>query len=539
MNPVSKYNLVLATLLGIVLSVILGWIFYAKETKAIELNFKNDVNDKAAALERELSLNLEALYSVKGIFDSSEDVTPTEFSKIAQSIFIRHRDIQALEWIPKIPNSQRDTFEQAARQQYPDFEITERETQGSMVRAQQRPEYFPVYYVEPMAGNEVAFGFDLSSNPKRQQALEMSRDRGTPLATASITLVQEASNQKGFLIFMPIYDGQPTTVQKRRERLQGFVLGVFRIGDIFTNAIRRTAAQGINLALVDKTDAAMDMLINTSPEQQLTSATSRFQYEIQLTPLGGRQWAVIAAPTAGYIAERRTILPFATIFFGILLVAIGISYTVVNLRRTALVEQTVLDRTKDLNDAKKELEVLTRTDSLTDIANRRSFSEYLEAEWKRAFREKTPLSLIMIDVDHFKRFNDKYGHLAGDECLKNVAQKLKSSLNRSTDLVARCGGEEFVMVLPNTQEPLVPAELCRQNIERLQIPNEGSSVSEFVTISVGVSTITPDENADLVEFERSADRALYKAKQAGRNRVSSNSDSNEAPSNKEKALHSI
>lgn len=539
MSYLSKHNFLLAIALGILLSVLLGWGIYTKETKHIELDFRNDVNDKAAALERELGLNLEALYSIKGLFDSSEHVTRAEFSQITQSIFIRHKAIQALEWLPKILDAQRDRFEKTTQQTYPDFEITQRATHNRMIRAQQRQVYFPVHYVEPMAGNEVAFGVDSASNPKAKKTLEMSRDLGIPLASASITLVQETANQKGFLIFMPIYDGQPTTVEKRRLRLKGLVLAVFRIGDIFANAIKRTTADSITLALIDNTSSSAEVMINTDSSEQSLSATSRFQYEKQLLSLGGRQWSIIATPTIGYIAERRTILPYATSLIGMLLVAIGAAYSLIVLRRTALIEQTVLDRTKDLNNAKKELELLTKTDSLTGIANRRHFTEYLDAEWNRAIRNTTPLSLIMIDIDHFKDFNDKHGHLAGDECLKKVARSLQNTFPRSTDLIARFGGEEFIAVLPNTQKPEILAEQCRQAIENLQVPIDDADTSSFVTISVGVTTTIPDESAILLEFERNADRALYKAKESGRNRVCSNSDSNGASADTENTLHSV
>ena len=445
---------------------------------------------------------------------------PTEFNKIAQSILVRHKNIQALAWIPKVLNSEREAYEKKRRKKYPDFEITEREKQGSMIRAHERDMYFPVYYVEPLAGNEVAFGFDLASSPKRLKTLEMSRDLGTALATASITLVQEASNQKGFLTFMPIYKGQPATVEKRRERLRGFVLGVFRIGDMFSSAIKRTAAQGINLSLVDVNDSFLDILyVNHFSNEIELELQSKFKYQKQLAKFGGRQWSIIATPTNGYIAERRSILPYTTAIFGMLFVILGTAYTFVIIRRSALIEKTVLDRTKNLNDAKKQLEALSRTDSLTNIANRRCFDEYLEAEWKRAIREKSSLSLIMIDIDHFKLFNDRYGHMVGDECLRNVAFALQKSVHRSSDLVARYGGEEFVIIFPNTKDAFVPAENCRLNVENLRIPNEESNTSKYVTISIGIATIIPERHSELTEFTSKVDRALYEAKETGRNKV--------------------
>jgi diguanylate cyclase (GGDEF)-like protein len=129
-----------------------------------------------------------------------------------------------------------------------------------------------------------------------------------------------------------------------------------------------------------------------------------------------------------------------------------------------LIEKTVLERTKDLNDAKKKLEALSHTDSLTNIGNRRSYDETLEIEWNRAIRDKMPLSLRMIDINYFKLFNDKYGHAAGDKCLKDLAYTMEKSLRRTSDKVTRYGGEEFVIILPNTQDTFSCAEDCRQSI---------------------------------------------------------------------------
>ncbi len=125
----------------------------------------------------------------------------------------------------------------------------------------------------------------------------------------------------------------------------------------------------------------------------------------------------------------------------------------------------------------------------------------------------------MIDIDYFKQFNDSYGHLEGDRCLKEVAYSLRESLIRSTDLVARYGGEEFVMILSNTNDALSLAQKCRKNIEMLSIPHEFSAVSNFVTISLGVATIVPEQCSSISTLVDMADKALYNAKKDGRNRV--------------------
>ena len=160
-------------------------------------------------------------------------------------------------------------------------------------------------------------------------------------------------------------------------------------------------------------------------------------------------------------------------------------------------------------------------DPLTRIANRRHFDSALEKEWQRAIRSGQPLSLLVLDVDHFKGYNDSLGHAAGDECLQMVAEVLQEHAVRPTDLAARYGGEEFVVLLAETGADGAAslAEAIRAHVERLAIPNPRSTTSEMVTVSVGVATIVPTLFDDLRSYFIVADRAMYEAKSAGRNRV--------------------
>ncbi len=168
-----------------------------------------------------------------------------------------------------------------------------------------------------------------------------------------------------------------------------------------------------------------------------------------------------------------------------------------------------------------KLESLSRMDDLTGIANRRTFDESFYIEWHRAIREKNPISLMLIDVDYFKLFNDNYGHVDGDLCLKRIARALKIAIKRPADLVARYGGEEFVIILPNTDNAVDIAEECREIIEQSKIPHEYSDVSNVITISIGVGACIPDTKADPYNFIKTVDKALYRAKEEGRNRVES------------------
>lgn len=167
----------------------------------------------------------------------------------------------------------------------------------------------------------------------------------------------------------------------------------------------------------------------------------------------------------------------------------------------------------------KELEELSFKDGLTGVANRRMFDSIMEVEWASARRNHQPLSLIIVDIDHFKQYNDYYGHIKGDDCLRQVAQALSSAATRPRDFFARYGGEEFVLVLPETDAEAAAkiAERCRSAIFKQQIQHANSATSQIVTISLGVGTIVPSHDAEPIVFIEAVDRLLYKAKQNGRN----------------------
>lgn len=183
-------------------------------------------------------------------------------------------------------------------------------------------------------------------------------------------------------------------------------------------------------------------------------------------------------------------------------------------------EAKVGERTRELEEANRRLAALSTTDALTGIANRRRFDEVLDAEWRRARRSNARLILSMIDVDHFKAYNDRYGHQAGDQCLMAVGRALAAAAHRAGDLAARYGGEEFALILaPSSPEEAVAfAESLRKAVESLGLPHDGSPLG-VLTISVGVAAMVPDDGNGPQDLLRLADSALYRAKERGRNRV--------------------
>lgn len=190
----------------------------------------------------------------------------------------------------------------------------------------------------------------------------------------------------------------------------------------------------------------------------------------------------------------------------------------------------------ELEKKNKELQRLSSLDGLTGIANRRRFDEYLEQEWLRAARGNKTLSLILTDIDHFKTYNDNYGHQGGDEVLRRVAQAIESGANRPGDLVARYGGEEFAIILPDTEPAGAAsvAETIRQSVERLDIPHGFSTAADHVTLSLGIASIIPRDGGLPATLIEAADEALYEAKHSGRNRYVAAQESNQKSDVKKK-----
>ncbi len=184
-------------------------------------------------------------------------------------------------------------------------------------------------------------------------------------------------------------------------------------------------------------------------------------------------------------------------------------------------KQLIEAQNRQLEEAYRKMESLSALDGLTGIPNRRRFDEFYEKEWLRARRNREPLSIIMVDIDFFKAYNDLLGHQSGDACLIKVARCLTAALNRPSDLVARYGGEEFVAILTGTDErgALIVGETMRRQVEALAIEHPNSDVSAYVTVSIGTATASPEHTLRREELLQAADRTMYRAKEEGRNRV--------------------
>ncbi len=191
------------------------------------------------------------------------------------------------------------------------------------------------------------------------------------------------------------------------------------------------------------------------------------------------------------------------------------------MQRIAAMRHRLISVSHELEKANDELQKLANADGLTGLANRRIIDEYLERETARAIRSEHPIAVIMIDLDNFKFYNDNYGHIAGDSCLKKVSKVLKTTVRRPEDLVGRYGGEEFCVILPNTDMngAAFVAERIRSEVENLKIPHARNTAGNVVTLSLGIASNIPGKKTTANHLLNAADKALYEAKMAGKNQV--------------------
>ena len=283
-------------------------------------------------------------------------------------------------------------------------------------------------------------------------------------------------------------------------------MGLYDIDAIFNNVLDNAWSWDTtnSIALEDmSSQVSAETLISIQRGENIVD-DSRFEYTKQLTPIADLQWFLVARPSESYFKKHRTAFPYM-LGVGILLFALMIEAYLRVLRRVD-----------------NELQDAALVDGLTRISNRRRFFDQLHKEWPRAQRFFRPLTIVVSDVDNFKKYNDIYGHVRGDRCLHDVAQALHRSVHRPGDLVARYGGEEFAMILPETtlEAAREVAEKCRQAVQDLGIEHAGNAGYGVVTISIGVACIVPEEDLHYGDLIEMADQALYESKEKGRNCVS-------------------
>ncbi len=316
---------------GFLLSGAMFWVLREAERKEALASFQGWATITAGAVNHGLAFHQEILEAMEGLFMSTENVTRQNFRSFCTEIIGRHPGMQALAFSPRVLDSGREFHEELAHQQgATGFRFTERAANGTLVPAARRPEYFPVFYVAPLQGNQPALGFDLASDPQRRAALEKARDSGQMAASARLTLLLSGTQQKGMILFYPLYrpGSDPHTVQDRREQLMGFALGVFRLNDIVDTALATLFRGDTEVRILDLTEPDQEELVYSRDGQgnhDLGPALSKdlpkglaevLSEDAELT-LPGRRWVLRYTATPEFLARHTSLQPAIILLFGL------------------------------------------------------------------------------------------------------------------------------------------------------------------------------------------------------------------------------
>ncbi len=350
---------------ALVVSILLSLAIFVALRRLEDQNalaaFERAASERFDTLEINVGLPLDKIAALGGFFDASHLVERQEFARFTARLMDHDQTIQALAWIPRVPDSLRPAYEMAARSEgLSSFQISDRRSEGEMVKAAERSEYFPVFFIEPLQGNGRAVGFDLASDPVRRAALRRSEDDGHITATSRVVVVNDAGNQYGFLVVRPFYLGgtDPLSQRARREKLAGFVLGVFLIQNVVESNAR--GASGLGLAVFDRQaprgqrrlypgSAAFDG-VGDLPKGPLATRT---------LAVAGRTWELAAYPLPHAFAAVRW-SSWSILGAELVVTAFAITYLFLMLDRKQDIERTVAERTIALDAAKRASEKAER-----------------------------------------------------------------------------------------------------------------------------------------------------------------------------------
>lgn len=375
-----RATITLPIVTAVVVSFFAVWLGLNWERERLKLEFDQQVAPLAQALEKTVLQYIDVLHFVEGFYAASALVERDEFSAYVKRPFAELVGLQALSWNPVVRDEDRKRFEMDTRGEgFPNFQITERNSDNQLVPAARRSSYVVVDYIEPFDKNQKAFGFDVASNPVRKMAMDVARDRGRPMATGRITLVQDTDKQFGLLVFMPVYAKGVSlaTVDDRRDNLRGFLVGVFRGEDLVHAALQGLNQEGVAYRLVDKS-APQDQqfLMENRPRAQaifalnergLFGGSTAFgkAHEIQF---GGRTWSFETAPTQEFLVHHRQGNAWLVLIGGMLASSLVGAFVMMVSGRRQVLQVLVAEKTANLRQSESRLAEAQRIAKIGDWA---------------------------------------------------------------------------------------------------------------------------------------------------------------------------
>jgi signal transduction histidine kinase/DNA-binding NarL/FixJ family response regulator len=415
---------------------LLFFVLRAREIESLRQQLVALSHENVHLLQSKIERSTEVLRSIVALFELQPDLDRQDFHSFVRGALERQPELKALEWIPRVPAVERSRFEQLAHEDgYPGFQLTERLPSGALGRARARDEYFPVYFVEPLAGNEAALGFDLASNPERLQALQEARDGDRPTATQPVRLAQEKGRELGFLVFLPVYRaGAPReTTTERRAALQGFALAVFRIGDLLDLPLRELAGRGVDVLVFDASSGqrliearagAAPLLrpgvFGDPPPPKSPEATA----VDRTLALAERRWVVRFSPTAAFRARHAQGQAVWVVPFGLLFTLLAGAYVSSEIRRREEIERRVVERTAALSS-----EIEARRKAEQALASANDLLEARVAERTAALARSNEALQAEIAVRKRAEETAAAANEAKSTFLANMSHEIRTPLN--------------------------------------------------------------------------------------------------------------
>ncbi|MFL5284385.1 MAG: putative bifunctional diguanylate cyclase/phosphodiesterase [Rhodopila sp.] len=521
-RPWRHAILILTAVAGTFASVGMFLTIRTWQARMTELRFISLASDHLQTINAGLKDASELLYALRAYFESCEQ-PPVRSEYLAFSSSLRERvaGLRAAGWAPHITAAERDAFEREVQASgLPDFQITERDAGGRLVRAQERPEYFPVLYADPAAANLDLLGFDLASETLRRGAIVRARATDRPAATPLLRLAGEPLPGGGVLSFVPVKSREDVATEGARS-VAGMIFGTFESAAMIRRLLGASLyLRDLDVYVFDPNGAAGSRLISwhaaaggPPPREALLLAGLHWQGTLQLVD---QRWGAIFVPAKAFVGPDTGWTPVAVLAAGMIMTMSIVLYLWFSLRRTQQLETltgSLRDTTAELRRKGARLDHMARHDALTGLPNRVVFREEVASGLRRV-RRGQDLAVLYLDLDRFKTVNDTLGHPIGDLLLCEVAERLRQTV-REIDAITRLGGDEFAIAQSGPGQPRSAETLAHRLIETLGRPYDINGHHVVVGASIGITVAGPDDE-DADQLLRRADMALYAAKRDGR-----------------------
>jgi diguanylate cyclase (GGDEF)-like protein len=509
-----RATIVLIAALGTALSIT-GWCIVSgleDRTSAAEFNLR--ASNMAAAVQNGVNEYFTKISPLRAMFESTPGaVSEHEFVTFSNGLLRNQPAILSLSWIPRIQNEERTDHEQAAQRAGIDgYRIRSVSKDNALEPSPAAAEYFPVYYTTEKLRTDLVRGLNLADSGIRQQPLESARDGNRLAASQEFTLQSGTGDRIGFFVVLPIYKrGLPhTSVEERRRNLIGFVQGVFQIDTMIAATLRGIRIPADYYIFSSEAGSSTQPIYTSllkppggpHAADRRTGIDTAFHWSGKIA-VADRQWEMIAVPEQPHFKHPKA---WMILTAGLCLTGVVFAFMWQSNRHTC-----------ELAEANETISELARTDPLTALANRRVFQDRMAAAFEKAKRSGEPFAVLYIDLDHFKDFNDLMGHPAGDALLVQVGKRLLAEAG-DADCVARFGGDEFAILQANAGAEGASEALAEKIVAALNETSMLEGHAARISASIGVSRYVEElDGPDAMLMQ--ADLALYRAKDAGRNRV--------------------